>query len=92
MLTQLDSLPPTDDANRQFDRAMLRYMLESDLAAFPFDQSRMPFSNVQGFFRIPGNVAIPQRSAIGPMPITSWRGWPVSPIFMPRTSPTCGAG
>ncbi|RJX69104.1 DUF885 domain-containing protein [Tsuneonella suprasediminis] len=57
LLTQLDNLPPTDDVNRQFDRAMLRYMLESDLAAFPFDQSRMPFSNGQGFFRIPGNVA-----------------------------------
>lgn len=57
LLTQLDRLPPTDDPKRQFDRAMLRYMLEGDLAAFRFDQGRMPFSNGQGFFRIPGNVA-----------------------------------
>jgi uncharacterized protein (DUF885 family) len=47
---------PTPEAER-FDRAFLDYVLRTELAAFPFDQSRMPFSNGQGFFRVLGGVA-----------------------------------
>lgn len=57
LLGRLNALPATNDAGETFNRDMLRHMLESDLAAFRFDEGRMPFSNGQGFFRALGNTA-----------------------------------
>jgi uncharacterized protein (DUF885 family) len=57
LLARLDELPATAHSEEQFNRDMLRHMIEADLAAFPFDEGRMPFSNGQGFFRALGNVA-----------------------------------
>ena len=57
LLAQLDKLAATDDPDERFNRDLLRYSLENDLAAFPFDEGRIPFSNGQGFFRTLGGVA-----------------------------------
>lgn len=54
---RIAKLPPAATAAERFDRSFLDHLLRADLAAFPFDEGRMPFSNGQGFFRVPGGVA-----------------------------------
>ncbi|WP_136163190.1 DUF885 domain-containing protein [Sphingomonas flavalba] len=57
LASRLDRLPATNDPAARFDRAFLTHLLQTDLAAFRFDEGRMPFSNGQGFFRTLGGAA-----------------------------------
>lgn len=54
---RIAKLPPAAGDKERFDRSFLDHLLRADLAAFAFDESRMPFSNGQGFFRTLGGAA-----------------------------------
>lgn len=57
VVARMDRLRPAADEAERFNRQFLDYLVRADLAAFPFDDGQMPFSNGQGFFRTLGGAA-----------------------------------